>query len=513
MAYRNYSTAISHIVDPNGFGDFTTIGAALSAATAGSTIFIRPGTYTENPTLVAGVNLSAFPCDSGQKAGVANVIILGKCTASYSGSCEISGIQLETNSDFCLVISGSNSTNVTLNNCFINASNNTAISYTSSVNSKVILNQCNGDLVTTGIAYFSHSSAGQLIFNGGYYQNNGGSSTSSTNSGSVGGTVNFFNVGYFNNGYTSSNTNTTTTATNSVFLRPLILNGSADSISFCGISGGSSSAISVSSGGVLSISNSSISSSNTNAITGAGTIQYSLLAFTGSSSTINTTTQTILLASSFQKVNIQTFTSSGTYTPTAGMKYCIVESVGSGGAGGGAAATGAATAAVGSGGSGGAYTKLHVLASTVGTSQTITIGAGGSPGSAGAVNGGNGNTTSFGAILTAAGGNGGTGGSAASTVVTGAPGGGSASGGDVNINGGPGGVGFGLGALQVIVSGFGGGSSIAQGASPPVGTSNGSACPNSRPGGGGSGGSSTNSGGAVTGGSGANGIVIVTEFI
>lgn len=51
MAYRNYSTAVGKIVDAAGFGDFTTIGAAITAASSGQTIFIRPGTYTENPTL------------------------------------------------------------------------------------------------------------------------------------------------------------------------------------------------------------------------------------------------------------------------------------------------------------------------------------------------------------------------------------------------------------------------------------------------------------------------------
>ena len=84
MAYRNYSTACSHIVDANGSGDFTTIAAALTAASSGQTIFIRPGTYTENPTLKAGVNLSTFPSD----ATSGTVIIKGKCTLS-TGTVEI----------------------------------------------------------------------------------------------------------------------------------------------------------------------------------------------------------------------------------------------------------------------------------------------------------------------------------------------------------------------------------------------------------------------------------------
>ena len=36
----------------------------------------------------------------------------------------------------------------------------------------------------------------------------------------------------------------------------------------------------------------------------------------------------------FTSVVMQVFTSSGTYTPTAGMQYCIIQMVGGGGAGG-----------------------------------------------------------------------------------------------------------------------------------------------------------------------------------
>src|SRR5215469_17495644 len=103
MGYRDYSTAKGHIVDPNGFGDFTTITAAINAAVSGQTIFLRPGTYTENPTLKAGVNLAAFDAD----ATTPNVIINGKCSFSSAGTVSISGIELQTNSDFCLAVSGS----------------------------------------------------------------------------------------------------------------------------------------------------------------------------------------------------------------------------------------------------------------------------------------------------------------------------------------------------------------------------------------------------------------------
>jgi hypothetical protein len=51
----------------------------------------------------------------------------------------------------------------------------------------------------------------------------------------------------------------------------------------------------------------------------------------------------------------QTFNAGGTYTPTSGMKYCVIEVIGGGGAGGGCpTATAGSWAAGGGGGAGGA---------------------------------------------------------------------------------------------------------------------------------------------------------------
>ena len=42
MAYRNYGPNAGLVVNPNGQGDFTTVGAALAAATSGKTIYLYP---------------------------------------------------------------------------------------------------------------------------------------------------------------------------------------------------------------------------------------------------------------------------------------------------------------------------------------------------------------------------------------------------------------------------------------------------------------------------------------
>ncbi|MDR5812022.1 hypothetical protein QCE62_00270 [Caballeronia sp. LZ033] len=115
-------------------------------------------------------------------------------------------------------------------------------------------------------------------------------------------------------------------------------------------------------------------------------------------------------------LNIQVFTSSGTYTPTAGTTKVIVKSVGGGGAGGSTAATSAGQSAVGAGGSSAGYAEVLLTAGFSGV--TVTVGAGGTPGAAGANSGNAGGTTSFGTIISCPGGSGGAGGnpSAAAAV-------------------------------------------------------------------------------------------------
>jgi hypothetical protein len=180
MAYRNYSTANGFIVSQDGTGDFSTISAALTAASSGDTIFIRPGTYTENLTLKAGVNLSAFECDSSLN-GTGKVIISGTCTLTAAGSVTISGIQLQTNSAALLAVTGTLASIVNLKNCYLNMTNNTGITFsTSSASGAINLQDCNGDLGTTGIGVFAHSSAGTLTFQTSFFTNSGGSSTAST---------------------------------------------------------------------------------------------------------------------------------------------------------------------------------------------------------------------------------------------------------------------------------------------------------------------------------------------
>jgi hypothetical protein len=96
-------------------------------------------------------------------------------------------------------------------------------------------------------------------------------------------------------------------------------------------------------------------------------------------------------------VTMQTFLTSGTYTPTARTKFAIVKIRAGGGAGGLSGGLGLA----GSGGGEGEYAEGVFTATQIGASQAVTVGAGANfPGTTGG-------TTSFGSLLTAVGGPGG----------------------------------------------------------------------------------------------------------
>lgn len=212
-------------------------------------------------------------------------------------------------------------------------------------------------------------------------------------------------------------------------------------------------------------------------------------------------------------VNIQTFTSSGTYTPTPGMVYCIVEMVGGGGGGGGTPTATSSTSAVGSSGGSAAYSKGIYSASTIGASQTVTIGSAGSSSANG--NGTAGGQTSLGSLLTAPGGAGGPVGSlrSSTTVVAGGAGGVAGTGGTINATGSPGQSGMVIIGTNAL-SGNGASTLFGGGAPGVTGTNaNGqSATANS-----GSGGSGSMifgvTGVAAIGGAGGTGLVTITEYV
>lgn len=283
------------VVDPSTTvgtrGTFSTIAAALTAAVSGQTIFIRAGSYTENLTLKAGVNITAFTGDDNQS----NVIITGKATASFSGVCSISNVELITNSDFVLSLTGANSTAVILRNCFLNATNNSLLNSSGSdATSGITMLNCGGNLATTGIKIIN-SSNGLHTWYVTTFINSGGSTTASTISAGtlflrecqIGAPMTTSGTGVLANDYTVFDTSTQNATC-------LTIGGGSSQSFHCRYSSGSASAISISA--TLTSSADTITSSNAATIAGAGTLVYNAIAFysVGTTSAATTTTQTAL---------------------------------------------------------------------------------------------------------------------------------------------------------------------------------------------------------------------------
>ncbi len=283
------------IVNPvaNAGGNSSTIQSAINQAVSGETIAIFPGTYTENLTLKAGVNLTAWGCDGSLNA-TGHVIIKGTCTLTTAGTVTISGIQLETNSAALLAVTGTLASVVNLTNCYLNMTNTTGITFSSSSASSAInINNCRGDLGTTGIAIFTHTAGGALLFEFCDFRNSGASTTASTASS---GSLTFINS-FFGSVFTTSSTNAFTARNSSIEVSginttPLTLGGSAVQSWLGGVlNAGSASAVSASTA-TAAVYNTLIASSNTNKFTGAGTINMSGNCFNTATAVMNPTTAT-----------------------------------------------------------------------------------------------------------------------------------------------------------------------------------------------------------------------------
>ncbi|AJY39349.1 hypothetical protein I6G56_26480 [Burkholderia humptydooensis] len=214
-------------------------------------------------------------------------------------------------------------------------------------------------------------------------------------------------------------------------------------------------------------------------------------------------------------LNVQTFTSSSTYTNTPGTNKIRVRGRGTGGGSAGVPSTSSTQVAAAGGGGGGPYIDVWFTSGFTG-GVPVTIGAPGTAGAAGLNNGGNGGTSTFGSLVTLPGGVG----SAATAagvppLIAGAgtisspP---TATGGIIldSAVGGPGSVG------QVFASGAGvggDGGASGDGRPGPGGRIQGQpGTPAQSSGTGASGGSQGNTGGALSGGAGGNAYFIVEEW-
>lgn len=205
------------------------------------------------------------------------------------------------------------------------------------------------------------------------------------------------------------------------------------------------------------------------------------------------------------------------WTKPSGLKFAIVEVLGGGGGGAGVPSTGGVQAG-GRGGGGGEYARSKLAAADLGSTETVTVGAGGT--SANNASGGDGGDSSFGAHVIANGGNGGSvdaGSGGSINFFYGDPGGTGGTG-DILVPGRPGGLRIQTNAWGVLSSAAGapGGDSYYGRGGQGLGTgqiTSGNGTAGTGYGGGGGGAvNGSSQGSARKGGVGAAGIVIVYEY-
>lgn len=262
----------NYIVDPSNLkAEYQTIQAAINAASANETVGIKPGTYTENLTLKAGVVLTSL---GGTEEGGA-VTIQGKATISSTGYYVIYGVQLTgnmTTPDSFLEITGTDAVTISLERCRLCAIGATGL-VINNPNADVYLTLCDGDICSPSTKFFDVTD-GKTTIERCRFTNMGASTTASTfNSDNIH-EINYskidfpIEIGFFSG---TDTTNVDFTSNNSIFdckninTTPIVipgLNNIAPKFHNCNILSGTAVAISHDYSNIV-ITNSTIHSSST----------------------------------------------------------------------------------------------------------------------------------------------------------------------------------------------------------------------------------------------------------
>lgn len=279
------------IVDPNiDYGTNDTIqDAVLDAVVAGGsrTVFIRPGTYTEDVILGANISLAAFEGDSDS----ATVILKGKLTVAVGGNMSISGIRLQTNGDYSVAQSAAT---VTFKDCYFDTFDHNSLLL--SGGTTYIVN-CKGEINDAGSTLFEEVGGGNVKFRNSIFSNTSGSQVTSTITNS------FFASDYSTFVFPIS---TTGASTFGAKFSQFVCNGPVDSLAltfngtgaeshiirYCYIAAETLACVSLGAGNVTQMTDCELNTDAANAVTGAGTWFYSNIMLEGMTTGVNVATQT-----------------------------------------------------------------------------------------------------------------------------------------------------------------------------------------------------------------------------
>lgn len=285
MAYIPIPGVADLIVAPTQAGGQLSFASALALVQPGQAIFIRSGTYNIGTvTIPPGITIFG-PDGAGQ-----SVILIGKVNYSGVGAVNISNLLFRTNSDFAINLTGNSNSVINFFSCTIDATNNTAINYSSSASpSSINFFECQIGVLDSGVTAFNNTSAGTIHFLRCNVTNFGNSAIASNSS------VNsvFLDYSTFNIPISTSATsglvcNSCQFYTSNTNTAALQMNGSgATQIEFLVAQSGSAENITVGSGATVGLSEATLNSTNAHAVTGTGVLNYGHLTFTNSSVTLD----------------------------------------------------------------------------------------------------------------------------------------------------------------------------------------------------------------------------------
>jgi hypothetical protein len=165
LSIEDRTSTTAFVVDssttPGERGTFSTIQSAIDAAPAGTTVFIKAGTYNEIIALKPEVNLAAY----GNSSMTPVVNIIGKLTLIDAGGVTLSGLSLQSNNDYAISVSGANTCRLFLNECNLIADNFAALELTNTGSgSSIRLINCWGRTNTAATNYFVVTGTASLTF-------------------------------------------------------------------------------------------------------------------------------------------------------------------------------------------------------------------------------------------------------------------------------------------------------------------------------------------------------------